>query len=150
MTRPVTVLAALGAAALIAGCGGSDEPDSKTDLVRPELPLRTTTVPTQEDEPTPQDGGEAPKATAPAFDGPVVKVRIKNGLCTPDSPAAPANKKFQLRIVATDRPYELVFDGKRRFSVPKGATGRYTVAGQAPDEPVLTIFGEPCAVIRIR
>jgi hypothetical protein len=147
VSRFAAGLVAIGTAALIAACGSS-EPDQETNIVRPELPPKTTTAPERKPD-NAKTAPATPKTTGPSFDGPVVKVRIRNGLCTPDSPSTRANKAFQLQIHATDRAYKLVFDGKRRFSVAKGVIGRFVIAAHAADEPVLTIFGEPCAVIRI-
>ena len=147
MKRLTVVLAALTAAALIAACGSDDEPSSTREILRPELPATTTTRTTA---PKPRKTKtENSQSTPPPYDGPVVKIRIRNGLCTPDSAVAPSGQDFQLQVRSTDREYELAFDSKRTIKVPAHGYGTLVLSGRSSDQPVLQIAGEPCAVIRV-
>jgi len=155
VTRPAAVWAALVAAALIAACGSSPEKPTPSGYVRPDLPAKTTPKPSakpkpRKSKPTSKQTQNGPiAAPVPPFDGPIVKVTIKNDLCTPETVSAPAGKTFQLRVKSGDHTYDLVFDSTHRFTVPAHATGALRVAAGRVDQPVLSNGGEPCAVVKV-
>lgn len=132
MSARIAVPAALLAAAVIAGCGGEQGASTTATVTAPEA----------------RDRPPTPKPSERQISRPTVRISVRNGLCSPDQPAAPAGEAFTLVVSSTDRAYEFIFETKP-IEVPAGGSGRLRVSARPADEPVLTLAGEPCAVIKV-
>lgn len=144
---PVALVAAL----LIVGCGEDKRQASAPITIATTMTDTTprTTTTKRKSKKTKRRESTTKTPSEPVVTGPAVRIRVRNGLCTPDRPSTPANQAFTLVIASTDRAYEFTFEGKRTIAVPKGGVGTLRVGARGSDEPVLTLSGEPCAVIEV-